>query len=289
MNDEAARATVSVAYQGVPAAFGEEAASVIFGAEARTLPYSRFDDVVAAVVAGAAQFGVLPIENTLVGSVGETFEALGRHDVRIVGETVLRVSHALIAPRGVRLADVRRVHSHPVALAQCESLFRAHPELIPVAAFNTAGAVRAVIAAGEPDAAAIGSARAAELYDGNVLLAAIEDHPHNFTRFVAVARAGSRALEGCRGAKTSLSFELAHRPGALAAVLVELASRGVDLTKIESRPIHGRPFEYTFFLDVRGDAADAPLRDAIAALRAPSDGVSSLRVLGSYGNRAERD
>jgi prephenate dehydratase len=211
--------------------------------------------------------------------VHESYDALGRHSLQIVAEVVLRIAHALIAPPGVRLEDVRRVHSHPVALGQCEELFRARPELEPVAAFNTAGAVREVIERRAPDAAAIASRRAAEVYGGVVLLDGIEDHPVNFTRFLVVARTGDAdpMREGPR--KTSLVFELEHRPGALAAALGAFAAHGVDLTKIESRPIAGRPFEYAFYVDLRGDAGDEPLARALAELRGCA---ASVRIFGSY-------
>lgn len=268
------------AYQGVPAAFGEEATIAFVGGSARTLACRTFADVFAAVIDRRARRGVVPIENTLVGSVHDNHDLLTTHDdVRIVGETVLRIAHALIAPPGVALADVRRVHSHPVALGQCEELFRGHPELEPVAAFNTAGAVQQVVQSGARDAAAIASKRAATLYGGVVLLDGVEDHAQNFTRFLLLARADEHVPRGEGPHKTSLSFELDHRPGALAAVLDAFAEQSIDLLKIESRPIAGKPFEYAFHLDVRGDAEIEPLASTIDRVRARS---RSMRVHGSY-------
>lgn len=269
-----------VAYQGVPAAFGEEAAIALVGDTSRALACRRFDDVFVAVSTGRARYGVVPIENSLVGSVHETYDALGRHALDVVDETILRVTHALIAPPGVVFEAVRRVHSHPVALGQCEELFRANPSLEAVAAFNTAGAVQEVIARGASDEAAIASPRAAQVYGGVVLRHAIEDDARNFTRFLLVARPGTKTKEArATPIKTSLVFELRHRPGALAEALGIFAAHGVDLTKIESRPIVGRPFEYAFYVDVRGAADRAPLSQALAALQTS---VASLRALGSY-------
>lgn len=277
-----------VAYQGVPSAFGHEAALAFAGERAEALACRRFEDVFRAVVDRAARRGVVPIENTLAGSVHETYDAFAREglgtEVRIVGERVLRIAHALIAPPGVSLTDVRRVFSHPVALAQCEGLFRAHPELEALAAFNTAGAVEQIVAAGARDAAAIASARAARTYGGVVLLAGVEDDPANFTRFVVIARADdARAeaadVEAAARWKTTALFTLEHRPGTLASLLGAFADRGVDLVKIESRPLPGRPFEYAFYVDLLGRVGE-PAMDA--ALREAERFASTLRTLGSY-------
>ena len=273
--------TARVAFQGVPGAFGEEAARAFAGDDAELVACARFDGVFAAVASGDASRGVVPIENTLAGAVHEVYDLLGQRsdDVAIVGETVLRIAHALIAPPGVPIGSVRRVLSHPVALAQCESLFRAHPEWQPIAAFNTAGAVQHVLAERAGDAAAIASRRAAERYGGVVLRDGVEDHPQNFTRFLQVARRGADVtpVEGAR--KASLVLSLEHRPGTLARVLSTFAARGIDLTKIESRPIPGKPWEYLFYVDVAGDAGAEPLTSALDAVRRE---VASLRVLGSY-------
>jgi prephenate dehydratase len=281
-----ARPPADVAYQGVPAAFGHEAALACAGERADALACRRFEDVFRAVVDGAARRGVVPIENTLAGSVHETYDAFARPglgtEVRIVGERVLRIAHALIAPPGVTLAQVRRVFSHPVALAQCEGLFRAHPELEALAAFNTAGAVEQILASGARDAAAIASERAARTYGGAVLLAGIEDDPANFTRFVVIARAAeARALDPASAArwKTTVLFTLEHRPGTLASLLGAFSDRGIDLVKIESRPLPGRPFEYAFYVDLVGREEDAAMA---AALRDGERFTSTLRTLGSY-------
>jgi prephenate dehydratase len=274
----------TIAYQGVPGAFGEEAALAVSADGARLVACPRFEAVFDAVVAGDAERGVVPIENTLAGAVHEVYDLLGTKsaDVRIVGETVLRIAHALIAPPGVDIAAIRRVFSHPVALAQCESLFRANPTWQPIAAFNTAGAVQDVIARAEPDAAAIASRRAAERYGGVVLRDGVEDHARNFTRFLAIGRraGSSESIDATNGAhKTSLVVTLEHRPGTLARLLSTFAARGIDLSKIESRPMRGKPFEYLFYVDVVGDASLDPLASALSDVARE---VASLRVLGSY-------
>lgn len=282
--------SADVAYQGVPAAFGHEAALAFAGEAATCLACRRFEDVFRAVSDGSASLGVVPIENTLAGSVHETYDSLARFQpagVGIVGERVLRIAHALIAPHGVGLRDVRRVFSHPVALAQCEGLFRAHPEFEAVAAFNTAGAVQQVIASGARDAAAIASVRAARAYDGEVLLDGIEDHTENYTRFLALSRnqqvpASTASALPVERWKTSILFTLEHRPGTLAALLASFADRGIDLVKIESRPLPGKPFEYAFYVDVLGRVGDAPPGPLDEAMAAAGRFARTLCSLGSY-------
>ena len=271
-----------VAFQGVAAAFAEEAALAFCGSSARTLACHRLEEVFDAVESGAASYGALPIENSLAGPVLASYDLLSARPLSLVGEVVLRVSHALIAPRGVRFEAIRRVYSHPVALAQCEDFFRQNPQIEAVAAYNTAGAARDVIAAGAPDAAAIASSRAADVHDGVVLRRELEDHPQNYTRFLLAGLPGTAPSAGPWSAarKTSLIVTLAHRPGTLAATLNVFADRAIDLSKIESRPLRGRPFEYAFFIDLAGDSADPALADAIREVRARA---TTVRVLGSYG------
>ncbi len=271
-----------VAFQGVAAAFAEEAALAFIGASARTLQCRQLEEVFDAVESGAAAYGALPIENSLAGPVLATYDLLAARPLGLVGEVVLRVSHALIAPRGVQIQAIRRVFSHPVALAQCEDFFRQNPQIEAVAAYNTAGAVRDVIAAGAPDAAAIASSRAADVHGGVVVRSELEDHPQNYTRFLLAALPGAAPPIGPWGAarKTSLIVTLDHRPGTLAAALNVFADRAIDLSKIESRPLRGRPFEYAFFIDLAGDSKDPALADAIQEVSARA---KTVRQLGSYG------
>jgi prephenate dehydratase len=268
----------AIAYQGVPGAFSEEAA-IAFGSEAAPrIALARFEDVFDAVVEGQADRGVVPIENTLAGSVLPVFDLLGRKEVRIIGESVRRIEHVLVGAAVARLDAITKVHSHPIALAQCEAFFRAHPTIEPVAAYNTAGAIADVLARGRADEAAIGSRRAAERYGGQILAEGLEDDPENWTRFLLLGRRSEPppVISGLR--KTSLVFTLAHRPGSLRAALSVFADRGIDLTKVESRPLRGRPFEYAFHADVVASES-APLDDAISALSAAAYAV---RVFGTY-------
>lgn len=268
-----------VVYQGVPGAFSEDAAVAFLGEAAPREAVPRFDDVFDAVASSRARYGVVPIENTLAGSVHAVYDLLREKDVRIVGETIVRVSHALVGVPGATIEGLRKVWSHPVALAQCEAFLRAHPSIEPVAALNTAGAIAEVIARGSPDEAAIGSRRAAARYGGAVLRAPLEDDPENWTRFLLLARRDEPERPAEPGPrKTSLVFSLAHRPGSLREALSVFADRGLDLTRIESRPLKGRPFEYAFHADVVAPH-DAPLDVALAALESVAHGV---RVFGTY-------
>ena len=275
----------AAAYQGAPGAFSEDAARAFVGDQAALLPCWKFEDVFLAVESGRAAQGVLPIENTLAGSVQASYDLLADRSLTIVGETVHRIRHSLLAPRGSRIDMLRQVLSHPVALAQCEGFFRRHTHLEPLPVYDTAGAVERVVREGRPEQGAIASRRAADVYGADVLAEGIEDHPENYTRFLLIttparaAEAAATAKAAARGHKTSLVFLMANRPGALYECLGHFASRGVDLAKIESRPLRGRPFEYAFYLDLLGDAAEAPVAEALAALRGST---AMLRILGSY-------
>jgi len=274
----------AAAYQGAAGAFSEDAARTFVGDEAALLPCWKFEDVFLAVESGRASHGVLPIENTLAGSVQASYDLLAERSLTIVGETVHRISHALLAPRRSQIATLRQVLSHPVALAQCEEFFRRHTHLEPVPVYDTAGAVERVVREGRPEQGAIASRRAAEVYGADILAEAIEDHPENYTRFLLIttparAAATAAAKSAEEGHKTSLVFRVANRAGALFECLGHFASRGVDLAKIESRPLRGRPFEYVFYLDLLGHVSDPSVEEALAALLRST---AMLRILGSY-------
>ncbi len=284
-------------YQGAPGAFSEDAARAVLGAigadPTATVACERFEDVFDAVRDGVVELGVVPVENTLAGSVQATYDLLLERRLTIVDELVQRIEHCLLAPPGVALADLRRVLSHPVALAQCRRFFVRHVGLRPVVAHDTAGAVKTVMDEPSGDAAAIASRRTAELYGAVVLAEHLEDDPANFTRFLVVTRAGATfaAPHGGDARKTSLVLTLTNRPGALVAALQHFARRGVDLVMIESRPRPGRPFEYTFSVDLAG-ARDDP--DVAAALAGLGNDANEVHILGSYpraaapvGDRAE--
>jgi prephenate dehydratase len=266
---------VTVAIQGEAGSFSHAAALAAIGRDLVLVPCSAFEDLFRAVETGNAARGVVPIENSLAGSVHENYDLLGARALHVVGETQVRVRHCLIARPGTRLGDVRRVASHPVALAQCRRFFAAHAGIIPVPAYDTAGSVRDLMAGRLEADAAIASSLAAQLYGATVLQEHLEDHAENYTRFLVVAREPAPAE---RAHKTSLVVTLPNVPGSLYRALGAFAARGLDLTKLESRPIPGRPWEYAFYLDVLGD----PRGEVAAALAELRGFARELRVLGAY-------
>ena len=269
---------VTVAIQGEAGSFSHAAAQEALGPDVRLVPCPTFDELFRAVEGGQAARGVVPIENSLAGSVYEAYDALGAHALHVVGETQVRVRHCLVVRPGTALEGVRRVASHPVALAQCRRFFVDHPAVTPVPWYDTAGSVRDLLSGSLEAEGAIGSALAATLYGGEVLLAGLEDHPENHTRFLIVAREPAPAAQA---SKTSLVFSLRNVPGSLHQAMGAFATRGLDLTKIESRPLLGRPWEYAFYLDVLGDPRGA-VGDALAEL---AHLARDLRVLGAYPAR----
>jgi len=265
----------NVAIQGELGAFSHEAALQLVE-DPRVQACRTFEDLFAAVAGGDADVGVVPVENTLAGSVQRTMDLLVEHTLHAVGETRVPIRLCLAAPPGTGLAEVRIVASHPVALQQCLGFFRDHPHLTPTAAYDTAGSVKELMEGGAAWDAAVGSALAARLYGARVLAENIEDHEHNYTRFLAIAREPGPEPEG--GAKTSLAFTVRHTPGSLHKALGCFARAGVDLSRIESRPIVGRPWEYRFYADLRG-APPGTQRKAVDDLR---DVANDVRVLGCY-------
>jgi prephenate dehydratase len=271
-----------VAIQGEQGAFSHQAALDFFGPGLELLPRPTFDALFAAVTEGAADRAIVPIENSLAGSVHENYDRLWASTLHVVGEAQVRIRLCLIGRPGSSLKTIRRVASHPVALAQCRTLFVQHPGMEAVAAYDTAGSVMDLLRSDGPvTQAAIASRLAAELYGGTILLEGIEDHPENYTRFLVLARE-PRPRSG--STKTSLVFTLENSPGVLYRALGFFAERGLDLTKIESRPLRGKPWEYAFYLDVTGDP-EGPLHAAIDDLRAIAP---ELRILGSYPDRRDR-
>lgn len=274
-----------VAYQGERGAFSESAARRLMG-EAATLPFDSFEEMFDAVRNGEADCCVAPIENSLAGSIHRNYDLLLDGDFAILGETNLRIVHNLLGARGAAVHDLRKVYSHPVALAQCGRFFRANPHLEPIPVHDTAGAVRMVMERGHADEAAIASDRAGEIYGAATLAAGIEDHAQNFTRFFLTAPRDTNVKPVADGParrwKTSLLLRVANKPGALFRALGAFALREIDLAKIESRPIEGRPWEYGFYLDVVGNAAEEPLAGALENLRGVAEVV---KVLGTYPTR----
>ncbi len=267
----------AVAIQGEAGSFSHAAALEIHGPVLRLVPCPTFVELFRAVETGEATRGIVPIENTLAGSVHENYDLLSAHALHVVAETELRIRHCLIAPPRTTLPQIRRVASHPVALAQCRHFFLTHPDVVAVPAYDTAGSVRDVMS-GEVDAdAAIASKLAAELYGADVLAEGLEDHAENYTRFLVIA-ADPAPREQAN--KTSLMLSLGNTPGTLHRALGVFAARGLNLTKIESRPLPGRPWEYLFYLDVV--VTGEGISGALEELRAFT---SSIRVLGTYPAR----
>jgi prephenate dehydratase len=277
-------AALTFAFQGERGAFSEDAGFRFFGPETATRACRDFDELFAVVMRGSADAAVVPIENTLAGAIIKNYDLLLEHDVTIVGEVVLRVVHNVIGMPGAELSQIRRVYSLPVALAQCERFLRENPTIEAVAAYDTAGSVKMVMEAGRHDEAAIAGASAAKAFGAEILAAGIESSPHNYTRFFVVTRsdraaAFSERLRRPGERKTSLVFQISHRPGGLYTALAAFAEEEINLTKVESRPLPGRPFEYSFYLDFIGDPEEAPVGRALARLRAASE---SVRLLGTY-------
>jgi len=283
MEDKKRNSKVKAAFQGERGAFSEDAARQLLGSDAGTIPCRTFEEMFEAVSNGSADCAVAPIENSLAGSVHKNYDLLVEHDLTIIGETNVRIVHHLIAPRGVPLSDVRRVHSHPVALAQCEKFLRANPQIEVAPAYDTAGSVKMIVDSGAKGDAAIAGATAAAVYGAEIIVEGIEDNAKNFTRFLLLARPGradSIAIASNEGQrKTSIVFRVANKPGGLFRSLAAFALRDIDLTKLESRPIEGRPWEYSFYLDLIGDQNEPHVERALANLK---EFAESVRVLGSY-------
>ena len=265
---------MKVAIQGELGSFSHEAAGRILP-RATVVPCARSAEVFDRVESRKVQAAVIPIENSLAGSVAEHFDLLLARDVFIHGEMHLRIRHNLIASPGVKLDNIKRVFSHPVALDQCRNFFRAHPAMHAVPFYDTAGSVRHVIAEKSRDAAGIAARRAASEYGGRVLLSDIEDDQQNYTRFLLITK--SKKI-GAGANKTSIGFALKNTPGVLFKALSVFALRDISLSKIESRPMRGRPWEYVFFADIlRGDDEAAQ-----NALRHLGEIAEFVKVLGIY-------
>jgi prephenate dehydratase len=276
--------TMRVAFQGEPGAFSEAAAVQLLGNEITTVPRPTFDAVFRAITDGAADALLVPVENSLAGSVVRVYDLLLENALTITAETILPIELHLIAKPGATLADIRTVCSHPMALAQCERFFGSHPQYKRVPAEDTAGSVREVLARGDMTSAAIAGRRAADHYRGVILAEHIQDNTENFTRFVLLKRAAdaARATVPTDARKMSLAMRIAHRPGALLASLEPFARHNINLRKIESRPIHGQPWAYQFVLEIEADQPER-LDQALAEVRTVT---SDLRVMGLYAAAA---
>lgn len=265
---------MKVAFQGEPGAYSEQAARNYFG-DVETLPCESFDAVFDAVNAKSCDAGLIPIENSLAGSIHQNYDLLLRNQLHIVGEYLLRVRHCLIAMPAVKMADIKKAISHPQALGQCAAYLRKHGiKVEPV--YDTAGSLKMLKESGARDTAAIASRRAAELYGMQILEEGIEDNAENYTRFLAIR---SEAVVTESESKTSIVFTLKNQPGSLFKAMSVFALRDIDLTKIESRPLQGKPWEYLFYVDFIGAAHAEITKRALDHL---GEYAVTLRVLGSY-------
>jgi prephenate dehydratase len=265
-----------IAIQGEPGSFSHEAALKLV-AGATIVPCSLSADAFAALTNGSVDAAVIPIENSLAGSVSEHFDLLLTHDVMVERETLLRIRHNLIAISGTSIREIDRVFSHPVALAQCRRFLANHPRMESFAFYDTAGSVKQLVELRDRHAAAIASAAAAQYYGAHILEAGIEDNPENFTRFFLVRRTRDAVFDP-QSNKISFAFSVENRPGSLVAALSELSALGTNLTKIESRPVHGKPWEYIFYVDCQIHSSDEGTR-ALAAL---SRNCAMVKELGRY-------
>jgi prephenate dehydratase len=268
-----------VAFQGEPGAFSEAAAVQLLGEEITTVPRATFDATFRAIAEGMADALLVPVENTLAGSVVRVYDLLLKSPLEICGETILPIEHHLMSCPGATFQGIRAIASHPMALAQCEGFFEANPQVKRVPAEDTAGSVREMMDRGDKSCAAIAGRRAAGQYGAVILREGIQDDAENFTRFVLLlSPEQAKGFRDSNAKKMSLAMRLAHKPGALLASLEPFSKHRVNLLKIESRPIHGRPFEYQFYVDVEAEQREQ-LEKALQEVRGAT---SDLRVLGWY-------
>jgi prephenate dehydratase len=265
-----------IAIQGEPGSFSHEAAMNLV-TSATIVPCSLSADAFSALVNGSVDAAVIPIENSLAGSVSEHFDLLLTHDVTVERETLLRIRHNLIAISGTSIGEIDRVFSHPVALAQCRRFLANHPRMESFAFYDTAGSVKQLVELRDRHAAAIASEAAAHFYGAQILQAGIEDNPENFTRFFLVRRTRDAMIDP-NSNKISFAFSVENRPGSLVAALTDLSALGTNLTKIESRPVHGKPWEYIFYVDCQIHSSE----EGSQALAALKRSCAMVKELGRY-------
>jgi prephenate dehydratase/chorismate mutase/prephenate dehydratase len=271
-----------VAFQGERGAFTEEAALAYFGDSVELVPMRTLREAFSAVEGGGADYAVIPIENTLAGSVGEAYDLLLEHELRVYGEVILRVEHHLLSVEGATLEGIREVWSHPQAIDQCRRFLESlGANVVPM--WNTAAAAKRLAEVRDARVAVIASRRAAEIYGLRILASNVEDDSNNYTRFFVLSKE-SRPPTG--DDLTSIIFSTRHEPGALYRCLEPFAERRINLTKIESRPVRSRPWEYNFYVDIVGHVRDPVVSEALDAL---SRRATFVRVLGSYPKWRPRD
>jgi prephenate dehydratase len=273
-------ATVSVAFQGERGAFGDEAVQAYFGKQAMPVPCKSFADVFRAVAAGEVEYGLVPVENSQSGSINEVYDLLRQHDLFVIGEISHAVNQCLLCLPGQQISDIRRVISHPQALAQCDAFLR-ELKVEVVATYDTAGSAKMVREEHLSSVAAIAGVGAAELYELEILARSIQTIKDNYTRFIALGREPAPRREG--PAKTMLVMATAHQPGSLHKCLGVLAEKNINLLKLESRPSRNRIWEYVFYLDFEGHRDDPVVRSALADL---AGHTTFCKILGSFSRTA---
>jgi prephenate dehydratase len=271
---------MKIAIQGEFGSFSHEAATKLVP-DTEIVPCSLSAEVFAALSGDKVDAAVIPIENSLASSVAEHYDLMLSHNVRVERETLLRIRHNLIGISGVETGEINRVFSHPVALAQCRKFLAAHPRMEAYAFYDTAGSVKQLMELRDRHVAGIASEAAAHYYGAQILEAGIEDNPENYTRFLLVRRAAEAVMDP-ESNKISLAFSLEHKPGSLVKALTELAWIGANMTKIESRPVHGKPWEYIFFVDCQIQKAE----DGTRAVEALKPHCAMVKELGRYREAA---
>ena len=266
---------VRVTFQGERGSYSHEACERYFGTHIVVRPLRTLRDVFRTVELGHNVFGVVPVENSYEGSINETYDLLASTTSKVCGETQVRVRHCLIGRPGIKTDEITTVYSHPQALAQCARYLRTHKmELVP--AYDTAGSVKLIKAMRSRKVAAIASRRAAELHSMQIIAEGIEDSGVNYTRFLVL---GKRAAPRSGDDKTSIIFGVEHKPGSLYRALKALSRSGINLTRIESRPVKNTPWQYNFYVDFHGHMRDKVCREALRDLRERS---TFVKILGSY-------
>jgi prephenate dehydratase len=273
--DPVAKSRPRIAYQGVTGAFSEQAA-MQFAPDAEAVGFPTFEEAFDAAVRGECSHACLPVENSLAGSINQTYDLLTDSVLHVVGEQVVRVHHNLLALPGTRIEDVRRVYSHPQALAQCQAFLRQH-RFEAVTDFDTAGAAKLLSENGGEGKAALASKRAAEAYGLAVLAENVEDLAFNYTRFFVLGADAEPRQEGLH--KTSLVLATRHRPGDLVDCLLEFPKHGINMTKLESRPRRDKPWSYLFYVDIEGHVEEAHVAGALTGLMRKA---AFVKFLGSY-------
>ena len=267
---------MKIAFQGEHGAYSEQAIREHFGDDSATVPCISFDEVFTSVADCSCDCGFIPVENSVAGSIHRNYDLLLENNLFVTGEHITRVSHCLIGLPDARIDRIRKVVSHPQALAQCENTLRAMKGVSSEPVYDTAGSVKIIKELGDPCVAAIASHWAADLYGMQVLAENIEDNAANYTRFQIISRDPVVVIQNAR---TSIVFSLKNEPAALFRAMSVFALRGIDLTKIESRPLVGKPWEYLFYIDFSGSQEDEKVRKALSNLE---EYATFLRVLGSY-------